>query len=63
MTDEQKAMLELVQAYGDGMSLSGPRVSRKSREVARTLLNRGLLAGRMGSLSLTDAGRARLQEK
>lgn len=55
---EDMQMLKLVATYGDGMSLSGPRVARASKAIANALLMSGYLEGKLGDLRLSKKGRA-----
>lgn len=61
LDNEERSLLTLAQTYGDGLSLSGPKIGRRVKEVAKRLIQYGYLGGKMSSLSLTDAGRKALE--
>jgi hypothetical protein len=61
ITEEELGVLRLADTYGDGLDLSGPRVTRSVKNVVRDLLGRGLLVGELSNFNLTDSGRDALK--
>lgn len=57
LSETDMGVLRTVERYGDGLDLSGPRVSPMVKAAAKNLIHSGHLCGRVGELSLTDLGR------
>jgi hypothetical protein len=62
LTDFELDVLRLANLYGDGLDLSGPRISRTVQAAARECIRKGLLSGKVKSLTITDAGKAAIPE-
>lgn len=63
---EEMSLLRLADTYGDGFDLTGDRVPRRTKDVARALINAGLLASknsRLKGLWVTQKGHEALQQE
>lgn len=55
--------LETVKLYGGSLDMSGPRISRKVKDVCRELLRSGFLEGDMKHLTITQNGMRALDSR
>lgn len=58
LSEAERGVLRLVAVYGDGLDLGGPRITRRAKAAARSLMAQGFIAGTIRNCRLTDSGRA-----
>lgn len=63
LTKHELGVLRLAETYGDGLDLTGPRVSSAVKLAEASMRDMGALEGSRENLKLTEFGRKILKDK